>query len=212
MHKFFAQRRRVLWTGLIALLFGATLIFAAFQLDPAVHAWQRKHRWKNIKALSRNVTRATDWYTHVGAGLLLAGIAWKRKNKKWARVFLAMVLAAALAGTSAYALKLATGRVRPSVKIENVSAKPDTHSDFQAFPSGHTAVSSGFFAVLFFVSWRLGLLFLPIPIFVAFSRIFLGAHYLSDVVAAAVLGFLAAYLVVSIMFQEFRIPNSEFRN
>jgi membrane-associated phospholipid phosphatase len=183
----------------MAIVLGAVLVMLAFSSDAPVHAWQKKHVWKNITVLRRNVTRATDWPAHVVVGLSFAGLAWWRGSQKWTRVFLAMVAAGALAGTSAYALKVATGRVRPSVKIEKVWGKQGSRQNYQAFPSGHTAVSTGFFAVLFFVGWRLGLLCLPIPLFVAFSRVFLGAHYLSDVVAGMVLGILSAMLVAHFM-------------
>jgi len=36
---------------------------------------------------------------------------------------------------------------------------------------------------------------LPIPILIGFSRLYLGAHYLSDVVCAAVLGLFCALIV-----------------
>jgi membrane-associated phospholipid phosphatase len=187
---------------LVAIAIGLFLLFVSFGLDPAVQHWQQVHRWKNIQQLSRNVTHGTDWPSHVIIGLLLAAIAWWRGNRKWTRVFLAMVVAAGLAGGGAYALKLSTGRVRPSVKVEKVWGGPDLRQNFQSFPSGHTAVSCGFFGVLFFVSWRIGLLCLPLPLFVAFSRIFLGAHYLSDVVCAALLGALCACVVATLMLRK----------
>jgi membrane-associated phospholipid phosphatase len=198
----FVKLGRTYLVWLIAIVLGLLLAVLSFRLDPAVRHWQQVHRWKNIQQLSRNVTRGTDWPSHVIPGLLLAGIAWRKGNKKWTRVFLAMVLAGALAGGTAYVLKISTGRVRPSTKIEKVWGGPDLRQNYQSFPSGHTAVSSGFFAVLFFASWRIGLLCLPIPLFVAFSRIFLGAHYLSDVVCAMVLGVICAFIVAIIMLRQ----------
>jgi membrane-associated phospholipid phosphatase len=194
----------MLWSGLVAVVVGLVLIVGSFQLDDAVHRWQHKHRWKNIQQLSRNVTRATDWPAHVVIGLLGAGVAWRRGNEKWTRVFLAMIAAGALAGGSAYVLKVSTGRVRPTVKVEKVWGGPDLRQNFQSFPSGHTAFSAGFFGLLFLASWRLGLLCLPIPLFVGFTRIFLGAHYLSDAICAIVLGALCAFVVAT-----FALPRRE---
>jgi membrane-associated phospholipid phosphatase len=199
----FLKQRRTLWIWLIVILLGIGLTIAAFHFDSAVQAWQHQHRIKNIKVLSRNVTRGTDWPSHVIAGLLLAAIAWWRGNKKWTRIFLAMVIAGGLAGGTAYALKLTTGRVRPSVKATEVWGGPNLRQNFQSFPSGHTAVTTGFFGVLFLASWRIGLLCLPIPLFVALSRIFLGAHYLSDVVTSIVIGALCALLVAQLWLCRF---------
>ena len=183
------------------------IAFASFYLDQAVHDWQHAHRWKNIQVLSRNVTRLTDWPAHVVLGLAAAGIAWWKGSKRWTRIFLAMILAGALAGGSAYVLKVSTGRVRPAVKTEAGWNGPEVRQNFQSFPSGHTAFSSAFFGVLLFASWRIGLLCLPIPIFVGFTRIFLGAHYFSDVICAGVLGLLCALLIARLFLQPQKPPS-----
>jgi membrane-associated phospholipid phosphatase len=193
------SRARAIWIWLIAITIGVALVIFAFSLDPAVHAWQRGHTWKNIVELRRDVTRAADWPSHIFIGLALAGLAYWRGNKKWARVFLAMVAAATLAGTFAFGLKIATGRVRPSVKVERGWGRSGFRQNFQSFPSGHSAVTTGFFAVLFFVRWRTALLWLPVPLFIAFSRVFLAAHFLSDVVAGMVLGAWSALLIAQLM-------------
>ncbi len=190
----------------MAVTIGALVLLVAFWLDGTVHRWQQVHRWKNIELLARIVTRGTDWPVHVALGLILAGLAYWRGNRKWTRVFVAMILAAALAGVVAFGLKFSTGRVRPSVKMEKVWRGPDSHQNYQAFPSGHTAASAGFFGVLLFVYWRLGLLCFSIPLFVGFTRIFLGAHYLSDVVCGILLGILAAAVVTSFMFRTEQPP------
>jgi hypothetical protein len=52
--------------------------------------------------------------------LVLATAAWWRGNKKWTRIFLSMLLALAIAGLVARAIKISTGRARPSVKSEQV--------------------------------------------------------------------------------------------
>src|SRR5437870_7430453 len=131
--------------------------------------------------------------------MLLLAIAWWRGSKKWTRIFLSMLIALALAGAAGRVLKISTGRARPSVKTEQAWNGPRFSSKFQSFPSGHVAASTAFFAVLFFVNWRLGLACLPIPLLIGFSRMYVAAHYLSDVVCAAVLGLLCAFLVTRLV-------------
>lgn len=190
-----ANQRRF-WIWALGLLIGAVLVCAAFQADAWVHHWQQAHRWRHQQELNRVITRVTDWPVHVAVGLALAGIAWWRGNKRWAVIFLSMVAAAGLAGTVAYGLKVAVGRARPAVKIERVADRADSfRPNYQAFPSGHSAASAAFFGVLFFICWRLGLALFLIPVLVGASRIFLGAHYLSDVTAGLALGVLCAALV-----------------
>jgi membrane-associated phospholipid phosphatase len=192
-----ANQRRF-WIWALGILIGVALVYAAFQGDASVHQWQQAHRWRHRQELNRVITRVTDWPVHVTAGLLLAGIAWWRGRKRWAVVFLTMVAAAALAGTAAYGVKVAVGRPRPAVKIERLAEQGNSlRPNYQAFPSGHSAASAAFFGVLFFVCWRLGLALFLIPVLVGASRIFLGAHYLSDVTAGLVLGVLCAALLTA---------------
>src|SRR5207244_11024597 len=99
-------------------------------------------------------------------------------------------------------IKNSTGRDRPSVKTEEVWNGPRFSSKFHAFPSGHVAASTAFFAVLCFANWRIGLACLPIPLVIGFSRMYVAAHYLSDVVFAAVLGILCAMLVVRLFLPQ----------
>jgi membrane-associated phospholipid phosphatase len=145
------------------------------------------------------VSRFGDWYEHAALGFLLTAVAWWRGNKKWNRIFLAMLIACTLAGAAARVIKIATGRARPSVQTEDVWNGPRLAEKYQSFPSGHTASSTAFFAVLLFVNWRIGLACMPIPILIAFSRMYVAAHYLSDVVFAAILGVACAALVARIL-------------
>jgi len=112
------------------------------------------------------------------------------------RIVMAMILACALAGIAARVVKIATGRPRPAAETTATWNGPSLKSRFNAFPSGHTAASAAFFATLALASWRIGAACLLIPLLIAFSRMYVAAHYLSDVVAGAVIGLLAAYFVV----------------
>jgi membrane-associated phospholipid phosphatase len=110
-----------------------------------------------------------------------------------------MLIALAIAGVAGRGIKIATGRARPSVKIEQVLNRSRFSSNFHAFPSGHVAASTAFFGVLLFANWRIGLGCLVIPLLIGFSRIYIGAHYLSDVVFAAILGVLCALLTARLL-------------
>jgi undecaprenyl-diphosphatase len=144
----------------------------------------------------RAVSQAGDWPEHVGLGLVLFGLAWWRGSKKWMRVFAAMVLACALAGAAARVVKISTGRARPNVQTQAQWNGPRLSPRFNSFPSGHTAASAAFFATLAFVSWRIGAGLLAIPLLIAFSRMYVAAHHLSDVVCAALIGVVTAFCVV----------------
>jgi undecaprenyl-diphosphatase len=152
----------------------------------------------------RGVSRFGDWPEHVVLGLTLLVLAYWRRNKRWMRIFAAMILACALAGAVARVIKISTGRARPSVQTEAEWNGPRLSPRYNAFPSGHTAASTAFFATLAFASWRIGLGFLVVPLLIAFSRMYVAAHYLSDVVCASLIGLLAAYFIARWL----RIQNS----
>ena len=128
------------------------------------------------------------------------------------RIFAAMVLACALAGAAARVIKISTGRARPDVQTESGWNGPRFSFRYNSFPSGHTVTSTAFFATLAFASWRIGLGFLFVPLLIAFSRMYIAAHYLSDVVCAALLGVLCAYFAARWFFPSIRNPQSAIRN
>ena len=182
-------------TKWLLILFVALLaIAAAFYFDEAVRTWVSTHSNRTAKQFMRNVSRYGDWPEHVLAGLVIILIAWFRGNKRWVQIALTMIIACALAGLVARGVKIATGRARPSVKHELDWSGPRLSSKQNSFPSGHTAATTAFFGVLFFANRRLALALSPIPLLIAFSRIYVAAHFLSDVVCAMVLGLFCAWI------------------
>ena len=157
------------------------------------------------------VSRYGDWPEHVALGLVLLGISYWRGSKRWRRIFAAMLIACALAGVSARAVKIATGRSRPNVQTEAGWNGPRLSARYNAFPSGHTAASTAFFATLAFASWRVGAGFLAIPLLIAFSRMYVAAHHLSDVVGAALIGVGVAYFVTQRFQERFEIRRNAAR-
>ncbi|PYJ19640.1 MAG: hypothetical protein DME69_00475 [Verrucomicrobia bacterium] len=158
-----------------------------------------------MRNFMRYVSLFSDWPEHFALGLILAGVAWWCGNKKWTRIFLSMLMALAIAGVIGRGIQIATGRARPSVRTEEVGNR--FSAKYNAFPSGHVAASTAFFGVLVFARRRIGLACLPIPFLIGFSRMYLGAHYLSDVVCAAVLGILCALIVARVMLTEDQTSN-----
>jgi len=180
----------------IFLGIAAVLILASLYLDHAARVWMTEHQSAGLRSFMQMVSRYGDWPEHIALGLVLCGTAYWRGSKRWVRIFAAMILACALAGVSARVVKIATGRARPNVQTEAGWNGPRLSARYNAFPSGHTAASTAFFATLAFASWRIGIGLLVIPMLIAFSRMYVAAHYLSDVVAAALIGAVAAFCIV----------------
>jgi undecaprenyl-diphosphatase len=178
------------------------LLLACFYWDAAAQAWILEHQSAGMRNFMEAVSWWGDWPGHVLLGLILMAVAYLRGNKRWMRIFAAMLLACALAGIVNRVVKIAAGRARPNVQTEARWSGPSFSASYHSFPSGHTAASTAFFATLAFASRRIGLGFLPIPLLIAFSRMYVGAHHLSDVVCAALLATLVAYFVARRMFPQ----------
>jgi membrane-associated phospholipid phosphatase len=179
----------------IGIAISAVAIAVSFCFDEAVWTFLHQHQNRGVYDFMRNVSRFGDWPSHLVLGLLLLGTAWIRGSRKWSRIFLAMLLAMGLAGLAGTVIKRTVPRPRPSVHTDTRWGGPRFSTKYHSFPSGHVGASTAFFAVLMIARWRLGSACLPIPVLIGFSRMYVGAHYLSDVVCAAVLGTLCAFVV-----------------
>ena len=185
---------------LIGIAIAATAIAVSFHFDDSVRDFMMQHQNPAMRNFMRYVSLFGDWPSHAAVGLVLLGIAWRGGSQKWTRIFLAMLLAMILAGVVGTVIKRTVPRPRPSVQTEMRWGGPRFSSKYHSFPSGHVAASTAFFGVLFIARRRVGLACLAIPILIGFSRMYIGAHYLSDVVCAAILGTLCALIVVHFLF------------
>lgn len=156
--------------------------------------------WRGwAKALSRY----GDFPWLAAAAVLALGIGLKCGRRDWVRIVTAMLLAGIIAGLVSNVIKLGAGRVRPRVeKIEHgwygtvhdgqwVSLK----HHYQSFPSSHSACAFGFFFPLFLSRRLAGTVGLVAAAAVAWSRVQLNAHHVSDIAAGALIGLLAGWFV-----------------
>ena len=205
-------KRDAVFYWLIGIVIAAIAIAASFYFDDSVRDFMAQHQSRAMRNFMRYVSLFGDWPGHTVLGLILLAVAWVRGSKNWTRIFLSMLIAMSIAGLAGSAIKRTIPRPRPSVHSELRWGGQRSSSKYQAFPSGHVLASMAFFSALFLARRRIGLACLPIPILIAFSRMYLGAHYLSDVVCAAVLGFLCALLVAHFLLREIESRQSQIEN
>jgi undecaprenyl-diphosphatase len=94
-------------------------------------------------------------------------------------------------------IKSSTGRLRPY--MVDAGVRPGTPPlDLYSFPSGHTLHATSFAIIAAESVPGLFWLVVPFAVLVALSRVVLGLHYPTDVLAGAGIGALLAVLVLSI--------------
>lgn len=145
----------------------------------AMNRWVARHA---LIRLFRFVSRLGDggfWYA------LMAAIALCGGNGPW--ISLQMGLTGAVAAILYRMLKRWTRRPRPFRTHAGITAHIAPLDEF-SFPSGHTLHAVTFTLVALAHLPMLAALLVPFTVLVALSRVVLGLHYPSDVLAAIAIG------------------------
>lgn len=114
------------------------------------------------------------------------------------KTFLRSMISALLAWFLSIFLKKYFARRRPFkvfAEFRPLISEPQCGS----FPSGHAATSFAFFFSLLLSQHPLVLWVGAWAVLVSFSRLYLGVHYLSDLIGGAALGFLSGVLIVFLL-------------
>lgn len=123
---------------------------------------------------------------------VLIPVAWLGTDF-WSRRAILYVVAILVTALLVFAIKFTVRRRRPEGEWGQVYRKTDPHS----FPSGHAARAALLAALAIGLGppW-LGLLLAIWAPLVMLARVAMGVHYLSDVLAGALLGGLVGWIVV----------------
>lgn len=96
-------------------------------------------------------------------------------------------------------LKNVIGRVRPFVRFTELTVLTTIPSD-TSFPSGHTAASFAVAAGVYMAGWKkTGTAMYIFAALIGFSRLYLGVHFVSDVIGGAIVGILCAWVIRKII-------------
>jgi membrane-associated phospholipid phosphatase len=192
------------WLDLVIWL--AVLIVVAclgFYFDPTVVAAIAGHQIRWLEQVAGIISKFGDWPELMGyATVALIGLGFARK-RTLVKVILCMMIAGTLAGALANSVRLLSGRARPN----NHEVPPGWYGlryqdewllgqyKFHSFPSGHTATAFAFFGVIWFAyrrRWTWG--FLAVASVIGWSRLYINAHFFSDVLVGVVVGLFFAQL------------------
>lgn len=147
---------------------------------------ERSNRWLHVRTLP-HLFRAVSW---LGNGifwyaLMLAMLL--RAPREAALPVLHMVFVGVVCTAAYKLLKTRTLRPRPYQALRRVEAGAAPLDAF-SFPSGHTLHAAAFTLVALQYWPGLAPLLVPFALLTAASRVVLGLHYPSDVLAGAALG------------------------
>jgi len=146
--------------------------------------------------VSRNVA-GVAWLSHLvsslpfGLTLLVLGAAllWSRRRPGWAAAALLIALVFGTDWINHNLFKEWARRPRPCQVLVGLYT-PDGCGPAWSMPSGHAATHFAGAAVIMALEPWYAFVVVPIAVLVALSRVFLGVHYLSDVVVGAGVGLL----------------------
>lgn len=162
-----------------------------------------------VVAFAAWITRfgQSDWilYPSLGlwvvSGLLAAAIPKpvpRRALWQMAGIWAFIFIGVGFPGLVTTLIKRIVGRARPE-HLDAVGTLQFqwnwTDWSYQSFPSGHTTTAFALCFVVSFLRPRWYPAMLVFAVLIALSRVVLGAHYATDLVAGAVVGTLGAYLV-----------------
>jgi undecaprenyl-diphosphatase len=170
-----------------------------YRFDAAAAGWGAEHATHISTLVLASLTQLGGTAVIVAVAAVIGLLEWFRRRRWTVLSFMVMVIWGQ--GLIANGIKLFVHRQRPPVP--HLAA-----SSGWSFPSGHTAAAAATYAALALLLGRgrrwpvkawLGTGAAAVVLAVACSRVLLGVHWLTDVVAGAVLGF-AWFAVCSIAF------------
>ncbi len=144
----------------------------------------------STKKVVAAVSRYGDWPELMLIGVIGFLAARYRQSRRWQKIFLCAMVASTLAGGIVNIMRLTTGRTRPRVAEQHWYGPYHAgkwtigNPEFNSFPSGHTATAVGFATVILLASPAWGTMAMILAMSVAGSRLLLGAHHPSDLLAA----------------------------
>jgi undecaprenyl-diphosphatase len=123
--------------------------------------------------------------------------------KRDKRIFL-ILFAILMSAVTVTSMKLFFARPRP---LLNEPYIPLLDAFGYSFPSGHSALAFCAVTVFFYFNRRYGTIGFLVAALAAFSRVYVAAHYLSDVIAGSTLGVMVALICIRFSHRIYKVES-----
>lgn len=159
------------------------------------------------------ITTLGNWHAFVALFIIFSVIFYRSRKQIRTPLIIAGMIAGA--GGVMYILKEVFARERPTMNTLVEASLP-------SFPSGHSMLSVVFYGFIIFYLWRvlnskflriiLTILLVALILVICWSRIYLGAHFASDVIAGitAGIGWLSISLLVYLLVKFLKTKEQEY--
>ncbi|PKN88026.1 MAG: phosphatase PAP2 family protein [Deltaproteobacteria bacterium HGW-Deltaproteobacteria-1] len=202
------------WIAAGLLLFGGVLSAISYYFWDVQLMYYCQGLNRSLVGAAEIITQAGDslWYfILLVPAFIVIRFVWK--NEQWSAKILYLLLCISLSGILNIGIKWLTGRNRPINLIEDGVFGFDFFRiiflyETTSFPSGHTVTAFALATAFSFLYPRWSFPAFLIAVMIGLSRVVLTAHYLSDVIAGAVVGVICS-LGVKYLFDRFYIELNE---
>lgn len=177
---------------LLSLLFFCLAVYLyQSQLDIQVHKFMVSYApFSHIQDMWGFFSWLGEDHVQALVCVFMGILYYKRQNYSLSRVWYSSVVIFLLSGVCVQIFKHIIARPRPKMLPEYDISWFAFGAEWHSMPSGHTMTTFAWLAcILPFYNMKLRVFFVVMAAAVGFSRVGIGAHYLSDVLVGAVLGY-----------------------
>ncbi len=180
------RRREILFYAISIVLLVIGLFF-----DEEISLFFASHRIASLNYIMHGFSFLGEWFV---VFIIVTMLFLFKSRRKLPLAWVSLILSAIIT----LLLKNIIARPRPEYALA-------ASSSF-SFPSGH---STAVFSVLAFFGKIKAIWWLAFAVLVAFSRIYLGMHYLSDVAAGALIGYTIGLIILLAVNKKNKIRNKK---
>jgi undecaprenyl-diphosphatase len=178
-------------------------LFAFSESENNVNRWFQDARTPTGETITKFMSMIGNTEYVIAVGVIVCAIVWWRTKEWWFAVV--PMIAISLQATVFVIAAAVVGRSRPTV--ERLDPTPPTSS----YPSGHVGASTALYVSFALMATRIQnvavrrvviVLCIVAPLFVAYARLYRGAHHPTDIAWGAVNGVVCALLAWNYLRRE----------